>query len=369
MILLGLTGSVASTLASKMIKALILIDPHVEVIMTERAGSFTLPDILLEAGAKKVYTDKDEWSWLHSTTHGFGEITSFWRKDDPILHIELRERADEMVIAPLTANTMAKMANGICDNLLTSVVRAWDPVKKLTLAPAMNTNMWEHPLTRKHIDELKGLGYRIVNPQKKMLACGVEGMGAMANITEIVYEMSKWRFPLKYCKGIPVDPHPGAFGYLRRDKRHTGVDLYTSNDNQPIYAVEYGTVVCIEHFTGEWDNSPWWNNTDCIMVEGKTGVVCYGELTPKEGLKVGDRVKTGEYIGNVKRVIKEGRERPDIPGHSPSMLHMELYPKGTTHPSCGFEPHLLDPTKYLLDAIGRNEYCTPELRFADYKPA
>lgn len=341
MILLGLTGSVATVLAKKMITTLKLIDPQVEVILTEKALAFTSIQDIRDAGATAIYSETDEWTWKH------GDIKR-WKKDDPILHIDLRERADEMVIAPLTANTMAKIANGICDNLLTSVVRAWDSSKKLTLAPAMNTNMWEHPITKKHVDELIGLGYTIVNPQKKMLACGVEGMGAMANITEIVYEMSKWRFPLDNCKGIPVDPHPGAFGYLRRDKRHTGVDLYTK-DGSRVYAVEYGTVVCIEHFTGEWDNSPWWNNTDCIMIEGKTGVVCYGELTPIDGLKVGDKVKTRQLIGNVKRVIKEGRERPDIPGHSPSMLHMELYPKGITHPSCGFEPHLLDPTKYLFN--------------------
>lgn len=115
-----------------------------------------------------VYDDADEWS--------------MWRgRGDPVLHIELRKWADAMLIAPLDANTLAKIAQGLCDNLLTSIVRAWDPHKPLYFAPAMNTYMWENPLTYKHMEIVKGLlGYREIPSVEKELICGDKGYGAMA---------------------------------------------------------------------------------------------------------------------------------------------------------------------------------------------
>lgn len=103
-----------------------------------------------------VFDDRDEWSMWQN-------------RGDPVLHIgnsvfqiqsnviELRKWADALLIAPLDANTLAKIANGLCDNLLTSVVRAWDFDKPLYFAPAMNTAMWENPLTYQHMKTLKEL--------------------------------------------------------------------------------------------------------------------------------------------------------------------------------------------------------------------
>ncbi|KAJ2720513.1 hypothetical protein GGI07_004558 [Coemansia sp. Benny D115] len=114
-----------------------------------------------------LYTDKDEWSG--------------WRKiGDPVLHIELRKWADICVVAPLDANTMAKVANGFCDNLLTCVLRAWDMAKPRIVGPAMNPMMWEHPITAKQVGQLRELGFVVVDPISKGLACGDVGMGAMA---------------------------------------------------------------------------------------------------------------------------------------------------------------------------------------------
>ncbi|XP_032218225.2 phosphopantothenoylcysteine decarboxylase isoform X3 [Nematostella vectensis] len=110
---------------------------------------------------------------------------------DPVLHIELRRWADMMVIAPLDANTMAKLANGICDNLLTCIVRAWDTKKTLLFCPAMNTYMWEHPLTSEHIERLCRLGYVQIFPISKKLACGDVGVGAMAEVETIVSTVLK----------------------------------------------------------------------------------------------------------------------------------------------------------------------------------
>lgn len=120
-----------------------------------------------------IYTDEDEWD-------------AWTRMGDPVLHIDLRNWADLGLIAPLDANTMGKIANGICDNLATCVLRAWDVAKPLLFAPAMNVHMWEHPLTNRSLDVLRELNYVQIGPISKKLACGDIGMGAMAEVDEIV---------------------------------------------------------------------------------------------------------------------------------------------------------------------------------------
>lgn len=113
------------------------------------------------------YTDEDEWAT--------------WNKiGDSVLHIELRRWADIMVIAPLSANTLGKIAGGLCDNLLTCIVRAWDYNKPLFVAPAMNTFMWNNPFTERHLMSIDELGISLIPPVSKRLACGDYGNGAMA---------------------------------------------------------------------------------------------------------------------------------------------------------------------------------------------
>lgn len=92
-----------------------------------------------------------------------------------------------MLIAPLSANTLAKLSNGICDNLLTSLMRALDSTRtKVYVFPAMNTHMWDHPFTEKQLDVLKSIGYNVVGPIGKLLACGDIGLGAMTEWGNIV---------------------------------------------------------------------------------------------------------------------------------------------------------------------------------------
>lgn len=119
----------------------------------------------------KIHRDEDEWHWA--------------QMGDEILHIQLRKWADVFVIAPLSANTLGKLANGLCDNLLTSVARAWDWSKPMVVAPSMNSHMWDHPITHKQINEIKGWGVSMVEPIAKTLACGDSGVGAMAKIEDI----------------------------------------------------------------------------------------------------------------------------------------------------------------------------------------
>jgi hypothetical protein len=172
--------------------------------------------------------------------------------------------------------------------------------------------------------------------------------------------MSLWLFPLDDCSGIPINFHPGAFGFKRRKNFHTGVDLYTK-PLEPVYACEDGVIIKIDQFTGKALGMDWWLDTWAIMVEGESGVINYGEVTKPDHLFVGSKVSTGDYLSYVLPVVKEGRERPDIEGHSRYMLHIELYKHGTSdfaqtefahwHPNR--DPNLLDPTSFIIDSFGR----------------
>lgn len=123
-----------------------------------------------------------------------------WKQlGDPVLHIELRDWADLMLIAPLSAHTLAKLAQGLCDDTLTCVARAWDfghgsrPGKPLVLVPAMNTAMYDHPLTAPQLETIQKFwndgtpnGVVVVAPQVKTLACGEVGNGALASVDQIL---------------------------------------------------------------------------------------------------------------------------------------------------------------------------------------
>jgi phosphopantothenoylcysteine decarboxylase len=366
-ILLGLTGSVASTLAPKIVKGLQELG-EVQVIATDYAlRFFNREDIKAE-----LYTDKDEWKWPDGlpyrdegwhTPRGWHDAEgyrNYYEKDDEIIHIALRRGANALVIAPTTANTLAKIMNGLCDNLLTSVVKAWDWNRPIILAPAMNTLMWKNPITQKQIADFQSMVANtvVVPPISKDLACGDTGEGAMARIETVVdftREALRWGFPLEVCNGIPIAPHPGAFGHKRKHSHHTGIDLYCE-EGEPVNAVEDGEIVGIEWFTGPKDESPWWNDTQAILIEGATGVVCYGEIEVSPFCQVGGTVSKGGRIGHVKPVLKEGKERPDIPGHSRSMLHIELYTHGSTKCSVSWKldqekvKNMRDPTTFLRQA-------------------
>lgn len=357
-ILLGLTGSVATVLAPKIIAALKNeLNANVKVILTDSAEHFYSWEMHLDVQIP-VYTDEDEWIFGEP-----GQERDIYHKGDRVLHIALRDWADIFLIAPLTVNTMAKMVNGVCDNLLTSVYRAWNVRRPVIFAPAANTAMWENPITSEHVEKLqKRKNHIYIDPISKQLACGDFGCGALAEIGTIIECVRKtqnkmhWDFPisLRQCPGIPVGNHPGAFGAKRKHDRHCGVDLYCP-EGTPVFAVEDGTVVLIEQFTGEAVGTPWWNSTWAVKVEGASGVVCYGEI--KVGLLfVGEEIQKGDHIGNVVAVPPE-KLRKDIPGHSVSMLHLQLYSAGKYHKDHTWENSqevppdgVKDPTELLRKA-------------------
>ncbi|MBI1328020.1 MAG: peptidoglycan DD-metalloendopeptidase family protein [Alphaproteobacteria bacterium] len=147
--------------------------------------------------------------------------------------------------------------------------------------------------------------------------------------------------------GLPTgNHHPGAYGYVRAKHTHEGIDLYCP-DGTPVEAVEDGVVVAILDFTGPAAGSPWWRDTKAVMVEGKTGVVLYGEITPAANLTIGSAVKSGDRLGEVTQVLTKDKGRPM------SMLHLELHEHGT---SDAYEwkvgedkpESLRDPTHFLL---------------------
>ncbi|XP_054369404.1 phosphopantothenoylcysteine decarboxylase isoform X1 [Mirounga angustirostris] len=177
-VLVGVTGSVAALKLPLLVSRLLDIPGlEVAVVTTERAKHFYSPQDI----PVTLYSDADEWE--------------MWKcRSDPVLHIDLRRWADLMLVAPLDANTLGKVASGICDNLLTCVIRAWDCRKPLLFCPAMNTVMWEHPITAQQVGQLKAFGYVEIPCVAKKLVCGDQGLGAMAEVGTIVGKVEEILF-------------------------------------------------------------------------------------------------------------------------------------------------------------------------------
>ncbi|CAG8564175.1 13285_t:CDS:2 [Cetraspora pellucida] len=174
-ILIGATGSVASIKIPLLVQSLLQYENvEIKVVSTDNALHFFNRESLTKDLGVEVITDADEWK--------------AWSKiSDPVLHIEYRNWADIFVIAPLDANTMGKIASGLCDNLITCILRAWDMTRPVIVCPAMNTFMWDHPFTSTHLRVLnEQLGFQIISPVAKKLACGDMGVGAMAEVVTIV---------------------------------------------------------------------------------------------------------------------------------------------------------------------------------------
>ncbi|TXT05855.1 uncharacterized protein COLE_07175 [Cutaneotrichosporon oleaginosum] len=178
-VVLVTTGSVASIKMPLIVEAL-GADANVEVQVVATGSSLHFYDAAAVEGAHEgvgVWTDNDEWNDWHKI-------------GDPILHIELRRWADLVVVVPCSADMLAKIAGGICDNLALSMLRALDDTP-VVLCPAMNTFMYSHPLTARHIQFVKEvLGYHILGPQGansgRKLACGDVGAGKMTEWIDVV---------------------------------------------------------------------------------------------------------------------------------------------------------------------------------------
>ena len=172
-ILLGVTGSIAAYKACDLANRLTKEGNNVTCIMTDSGREFVTPLTFQTLTKNKVYYKM------------FEEI-----EYQNVHHISLAKKADLCVIAPATANVIGKLANGIADDMLTTVVMALEG-KPIIICPAMNTAMYQNPITQANIQKLKDLGYLFTEPKEAMLACGDLGKGALADVETIIEDIYK----------------------------------------------------------------------------------------------------------------------------------------------------------------------------------
>jgi phosphopantothenoylcysteine decarboxylase / phosphopantothenate---cysteine ligase len=164
-VLLGVTGGIAAYKACILVRLLRLQGASVRVVMTRSAERFVGPATFATLSDHRVYTD-------------------LFEEPGVVLHVRLAHEADIAIVAPATANVIAKLAQGIADDLLTSTLL--EATCPLVLAPAMHTGMWEHPATQANVNALSSRGARIVGPAHGSLAAGDEGTGRMTEPEGIV---------------------------------------------------------------------------------------------------------------------------------------------------------------------------------------
>lgn len=164
--------------------------------------------------------------------------------------------------------------------------------------------------------------------------------------------------------GLPFGAHPGAFGFVRKNHVHEGVDLYAPIGT-PVMAVEAGVIVSIEPFTGPAAGSSWWLDTMSVMVEGESGVVLYGEIEPLPGIRVGMKVDLGQCLGELVQVLRTDKGRPM------TMLHLELHVAGTREAlewTNSRPVTLRDPTPFLWPSHSRLVLIVPRTNSWDSVP-
>ena len=190
-ILIGITSSIAAYKICELVRMFKKADYDIKIILTPNAQKFVTPLTLETLSQNKVYLEQ-------------------FSPRDKTEHISLCDWTDVFIIAPLSANTLSKIASGICDNLLTSVFCAYAGLKKpVILAPAMNTGMWENPFVQENIEKLKNSGCKILDVESGFLACGSEDKGRMCSLDKIFNAVSA-DMPLKGKKN---------HHYRRRHKR------------------------------------------------------------------------------------------------------------------------------------------------------
>ncbi len=161
-IILGVTGSIAAHKAADLASLLTKQKCNVHVVMTADAQRFITPlpfkVLTRNPVVTGLYDEEEDWKPTH---------------------VHLADEANLLLIAPATANIIAKMAHGIADNALSCIALALNPKAKILIAPAMNGKMWLHPATQENVATLKARGAEFIGPDKGMLSCGYEGIGRL----------------------------------------------------------------------------------------------------------------------------------------------------------------------------------------------
>lgn len=167
-VILGVTGSIAAHRAVDLASLLTKAGASVHVVMTADAQRFVTPLPFKTLSRHPVVTD------LYDETEG-------WQP----AHIRLADAADLLLVAPATANFLAKLAHGLANDALSCLALALNPAAKILIAPAMNGKMWWHPATRENVATLKGRGAEFIGPEEGLLACGYEGIGRLWPVDQV----------------------------------------------------------------------------------------------------------------------------------------------------------------------------------------
>jgi phosphopantothenoylcysteine decarboxylase len=167
-IVLGVTGSIAAYKAAELTSHLTQQGCDVQVVMTADALRFITPLAFKTLSRHPVVTD------LYDEEEG-------WQPT----HIKLADEANLLLLAPATANTQAKLANGIADDALTCIALALNPKARVLIAPAMNGKMWLHPATQQNVATLKSRGAEFIGPEEGLLSCGYEGLGRLWPVEKV----------------------------------------------------------------------------------------------------------------------------------------------------------------------------------------
>ncbi|MFA5239717.1 MAG: flavoprotein [Phycisphaerae bacterium] len=185
-ILLGVSGGVAAYKSVDLASRLTAGGAKVNTIMTDNACQLIGPKSFEAVTGQPVYTSL----WSAGEEYKIG-------------HVSLTDWADIIVVAPATANIIGKIANGICDDLLsTTLCVCWPLIKSgaAILAPAMNDNMWNNPAVQRNISTIKEMGFQLIGPVEGRLACGTEGIGRMAESQDILKAIEKIALKIKRQK-------------------------------------------------------------------------------------------------------------------------------------------------------------------------
>src|SRR3954449_5680697 len=171
-LVVGVCGGIAAYKVADVVSKVVQLGAGVTVVMTAEAQKFITPLTFEALSGRKVRTST------------FDLVES----SDP-QHIALTERADLMLVAPATANVIAKVAHGLCDDLVSLMISA--AACPVVFAPAMNNRMWENPIAKENVEKLQSLGYRFIGPDAGWLACRNVGPGRMSEPAEIVQELTR----------------------------------------------------------------------------------------------------------------------------------------------------------------------------------
>ena len=172
-VLLGVTGGIAAYKAAALASALVKQHAAVEVVMTKNATEFVTPLTFEQLTGRRTMVDTFDRNYSHQ-----------------VEHISLAERTDLVIIAPATANVCAKLAHGLADDMLTTTVLACRGPK--LIAPAMNTNMYENPITQDNLEMLRRYGWDVIEPASGRLACGAVGKGKMPEPEDLLQHILRY---------------------------------------------------------------------------------------------------------------------------------------------------------------------------------